>query len=375
MRRCRIFFAFLLLLFGSFCSCAQASKKIDLLTQRVSESRSTLADARQRWESAQLVLQQVEKRLAKAAASLAKTNDKIHKNRRQIRQKEQQLQANKRKLKQQIAWLNQSLRALAMWLNQPRLKWVLSSSDPSDWGRLTTYHRLIGEQQQQRVAELEQIQQAILEEEAALEKIKASLSLEQIAKKSHLLTLRHLEEERKQLLSRLQLSVKEKSRRLQQSKQALSAKIGLLQSDASIANTDFTSVGTDLASLRGQLRSPVKGRLQRLFGHTIADSELKWQGVLFDAPQDSPVRAVSDGRIVYAGWMAGYGWLTIIEHPKGYMTLYGRNHYLYKSEGESVRAGEVIARSGKSGGFKQSALYFAIRYKASALDPAKWLKS
>ena len=113
--------------------------------------------------------------------------------------------------------------------------------------------------------------------------------------------------------------------------------------------------------------------MQQLFNHSIQGSELKWSGTLFSAPQDRLVKAVAPGRVVYADWMSGYGWLLIIEHDHGYMTLYGRNHYLYKKVGQTVRGGEIIARSGKSGGFRQPALYFSLRHNGAPLNPSEWL--
>ena len=64
----------------------------------------------------------------------------------------------------------------------------------------------------------------------------------------------------------------------------------------------------------------------------------------------------------------------IIYHGQGYITLYGRNHYLYKKEGDVVRAGDQIAAVGNSGGYEKPALYFAIRHNTLPVNPIDWLR-
>jgi septal ring factor EnvC (AmiA/AmiB activator) len=54
------------------------------------------------------------------------------------------------------------------------------------------------------------------------------------------------------------------------------------------------------------------------------------------------------------------------------MTVHGFNQSLYKREGDIVEAGDVIASVGKSGGRKQSGLYFAIRKQGMPIDPLGW---
>jgi septal ring factor EnvC (AmiA/AmiB activator) len=64
----------------------------------------------------------------------------------------------------------------------------------------------------------------------------------------------------------------------------------------------------------------------------------------------------------------------IIDHGKGYMSLYAHNQSLYKKTGDWVSAGEVIASIGNSGGRHSPALYFEIRQQGIPINPLKWLK-
>ena len=138
---------------------------------------------------------------------------------------------------------------------------------------------------------------------------------------------------------------------------------------------DFSKLKGDFSSLKGQLPWPVKGRLTNKFGSARAEStESIWDGVLIDASEGTEIRAVTSGKVVFSDWLRGYGLLIIIDHGKGYMTLYAFNQSLYRQVGEWVDAGEVIASVGQSGGRSHSGLYFGIRNKGKPVDPLEWCR-
>jgi septal ring factor EnvC (AmiA/AmiB activator) len=127
------------------------------------------------------------------------------------------------------------------------------------------------------------------------------------------------------------------------------------------------------AARRGQLRWPLpEGRVRAGFGSPKEGTELAWDGVLLAAREGDEVRAVYDGRVVYADWMLGFGMLLVIDHGDGYVTLYGNNEALLKEVGEWVSAGEPVALGGSSGGRDEPVLYFAIRHNGEPVDPAAW---
>ena len=83
---------------------------------------------------------------------------------------------------------------------------------------------------------------------------------------------------------------------------------------------------------------------------------------------------VSYGRVVYADWLPRYGLLMIVDHGKGYMTLYAFNQSLYKVVGDRVKAGDQVATVGRSGGRSVPALYFEVRKGGKPLNPLKWCR-
>ena len=138
------------------------------------------------------------------------------------------------------------------------------------------------------------------------------------------------------------------------------------------ANSPDTAYGKPFASLRGLLRLPLRGDLMNRFGSKRGDGPAS-RGVFIRAPEGTEVKAVAAGRVVFADWLRGFGNLIIVDHGNEYMTIYGNNQALLKRPGDVVKAGDIIANAGNSGGNEQSGLYFEIRHQGRAFDPISWV--
>jgi murein hydrolase activator len=130
--------------------------------------------------------------------------------------------------------------------------------------------------------------------------------------------------------------------------------------------------GIAFAELQGKLPWPVQGAIVERFGSRRF--ETTWDGTVIAAREGAAIHAVATGRVVYADWLRGYGLMIIVDHGKGFMSLYAFNQSLHKSLGEYVRAGETLASVGRSGGRSRAALYFGIRKKGKAVNPEKWCR-
>jgi septal ring factor EnvC (AmiA/AmiB activator) len=97
---------------------------------------------------------------------------------------------------------------------------------------------------------------------------------------------------------------------------------------------------------------------------------MRWNGDMIEAARGAKVRAPYFGRVVYADWLQGLGLLLIIGHSGGYMTLYGHAEVLYKSVGDWVAPGDVIAALSDCGRPRRSCtLKFAKDAKPSIPRP------
>ncbi len=127
-------------------------------------------------------------------------------------------------------------------------------------------------------------------------------------------------------------------------------------------------------SLKGRLYLPVRGELVSRFGSPRSGKHITWNGLFIRSPSGNDIKAIADGRIVFADWLRGFGNLMIVDHGSGYMSLYGNNETLYKQVGDIIRGGDVIAAAGNSGGNPDSGLYFELRHKGKPFDPLTWIK-
>jgi septal ring factor EnvC (AmiA/AmiB activator) len=136
---------------------------------------------------------------------------------------------------------------------------------------------------------------------------------------------------------------------------------------------DDSLAGKAFAALKGQLHLPIKGELVNRFGGPRQEGGLTWKGLFIRAAEGQLVKAVADGRVVYADWLRGFGNLLIIDHGGGFMTLYGNNESLLRQVGDGITSGEAIAKVGNTGGNPDSGLYFELRQQGKPLDPLNWM--
>jgi murein DD-endopeptidase MepM/ murein hydrolase activator NlpD len=120
-------------------------------------------------------------------------------------------------------------------------------------------------------------------------------------------------------------------------------------------------------------RWPVRGRVITGFGPR--PNGLQNDGIDLAVPQGTPIKAADDGVVAYAGnELKGYGNLVLIRHSNGYVTAYAHASQILVRRGETVKRGQVIAKSGETGGVNSPELHFEIRKGATPVDPAQFLK-
>ncbi|HKR76187.1 MAG TPA: peptidoglycan DD-metalloendopeptidase family protein, partial [Rhodanobacter sp.] len=121
------------------------------------------------------------------------------------------------------------------------------------------------------------------------------------------------------------------------------------------------AVGGAGANIRGNLPWPATGAV-----HSYGN------GVLIRAAGGSEVHAVANGRVVYAGFLRGYGMLLILNHGNGWMSMYGNNETLLHGVGDAVKAGEAVGTASAPTGVNTGA-YFELRRDGQPVDPRSWL--
>lgn len=92
-------------------------------------------------------------------------------------------------------------------------------------------------------------------------------------------------------------------------------------------------------------------------------------GMDIAGPVGTAVKAAKEGRVVYSGWMGGYGYCIDIDHGNGVVTRYGHNSALQAQVGQYVYRGQTIASMGSTGHSTGPHLHFEVHVNGSAVDP------
>jgi septal ring factor EnvC (AmiA/AmiB activator) len=306
------------------------------------------------------------------------TLDRVREERADRAEKRSALAQEKRQRQADLARERESLagqlRAAYLIGSEEPLKLLLNQKDPARAGRMFAYYSYFGRARADQITRIATNLQRIEQLDGALAAEDEQLAALENERRAQLEKLDAARARRGQVLASLQTESRSRQQSLERLKSQQSGLERLLRELKRAMDKFPADTNTAFARLRGKLAWPVGGRLLARFGESRAGG-VKWDGVLVATERGAPVRAVYQGRVVYADWLPGLGLLTIIDHGEGYLSLYGHNDRLYKAVGERVSAGEPVAAAGDSGGRTRPELYFEIRKAGRPVDPRPWFKA
>jgi len=289
-----------------------------------------------------------------------------------LKQVNQTIEQKQRQINAQKSGLAEQVRATYAIGKNGSLKLILNQQNVWLSERMIHYYRYLSRARLNKITRIAADVNALQALKARKEK-KTHLLTDALAKaKQGRINLALTRSERQALLKKIKQRFSSKQQQLNQFKRAERKLKSLILSLQKVMKDFPYEEGRvkKFSQLKGQLPWPVTGRLIKKFATRRADSQ--WDGVLIQAREGSKIHAVTRGRVVYADWLRGSGLLTIIDHGQGFMTLYAFSQSLFKTVGDWVDPGTVIATVGTSGGQSKSGLYFGIRKKGQPVNPEKW---
>lgn len=123
---------------------------------------------------------------------------------------------------------------------------------------------------------------------------------------------------------------------------------------------------------------PVNGYISSFFGgrpDPFSGHAARHTGIDIAAPKGTPVTAVAEGMVTFAGQRNGYGDVVEIDHGNGYMTRYAHNSAILAKPGQHVRVGDEIARAGSTGRSTGSHVHFEVWYHDRVVNPLAYVRS
>ncbi len=349
-------------------------KKLNRLQQSIVNIQTHLKETQSHRGHTLTELQQLEGEISTNALTLKNTEAKINTLSAHIAQLRKELDLLGRRLEKQKFILAEQLRSAYTLGAQQSMKMLLNQQDPAEIGRIQTYYSYLNRARESEIQSFIQSIQSQQQQQQELSRSLASQKAARAARKNQHRALQKQRLQRNQLLTQL-------DKKINNQKQTL---LGLESSRNKIEDL-LRDLGQLLADIpaapgsskpfkqqKGKLPWPTKGPFLAQYGQSRHQGDLKWKGVLISAPYGTPVRAISHGRIAFSDWLQGYGFIIIVDHGEGYMSLYGHNETLLKQTGDWVAAGETLATTGDSGGQPRPGLYFEIRERGKPINPTGW---
>ena len=136
-------------------------------------------------------------------------------------------------------------------------------------------------------------------------------------------------------------------------------------------------IDADFASFKGNLVWPTVGKVVSRFGkrkHPTLKTITENSGIDIRVKEGTEVVSVLTGRVTSITWIRGFGNTVIIDHGRGYYSVYTHLSEIYVTPNETVATGQRIASVGETGSLEGSELHFEIWHNREKQNPLHWLK-
>jgi len=348
---------------------ADTTQQLKDIKQKITKQQAILKLQKNSQSVLTSALRKVENAIADSAKSLYQTNQELA----SVTKEQQALlgqsaSLNKQKLLQQAA-LSKQIKSAYMTGNNNVLQMILNQQQSSETQRLLGYYHYLNKARIDSIAQVKQTLEKIAKITVELAANRLRLLELKDNQEAHELTLAKEKSTRDSALSALNASYRRNSEDLEKYQLSEIDVQHILKQAQQIAPISLDG----LTKFKRKLPRPAVGKTLHSFG-SKRHGRLRWKGITIAGIEGQGVTAIHHGKVIYSDWIKGFGLVLIIDHGKGYMSLYGHNQALLKNLGDQVVGQEKIALLGQSGGQSQPSLYFEIRHRGKAINPKHWLK-
>lgn len=344
-------------------------ESIGQLQQDLEQIQTQRASLLKELEASERRMSELNIKARKLEEQLRKKSDKVSSLKKQKHTLEEERQAQRQAVGQHI-------RAAHRMGELSNLRLILSQENPSEISRNLRYLNYVMESRARKIQQFNATLASLtaIETELETETQRLESTRRQLTEQQHALSLS--QQKREKTLVKLNSTIKSHDQKLNVlTKDRKNLLAVLSRVSQQLSATDLAISEKRFSQLKGRLPWPTTGKVIKSFGSPRVSKALRWEGMLIRSETGQEVRSVHHGRVVFSDYLRGHGLLIIIDHGANYLTLYAHNEALYKELGEWVKAGDVIATVGNSGGQAHAALYFELRHKGQPANPKVWLKS
>ena len=359
---------------GGYAAQQPSAKELEQLRTRIQLLRDDLNAVRGIRRDVRMQLADIERNIAATVQQVRSTRQNLALNAQRLQEliiQRQQLQGS---LGRQRVVLAEQIRTGYVVGRQDYMKMLLNQEQPARVGRVLTYYSYLDRARSEQIETITQQMSRLSTVEDAINVENENLAAANARLASEKTSLLAFKSDRRGILGRIDEELNDKTQRLANltaDEQRLTELLRRLPMELGDIPPEVNVKGT-FAKSKGKLLWPASGRISAAYGSPRGAGNLRWQGVVLNAAEGEEVRSVWRGRVIFTGWLNGYGMMIILDHGEGYMSLYAHNQSVIKEVGDWTEANEVIATVGDSGGQKHSGLYFEIRHNGKPDNPVRW---
>lgn len=263
--------------------------------------------------------------------------------------------------------LGDRLAAMYMNGNVGFIDVLLGSNSISDLMTNIDRVQMVYEQDKQMLEDLKVQQQVIQAQRDYLDELRADLQASQ-----------DTEKEKKALLDADKAEVADKKAAVAQDNKALEEQLDTLNAEANALVAEILKLQGSGDFIGGDFTWPAPGvsRVTSEFGnrfHPIFKKNKLHTGLDIGAPTNTTIVASNAGTVIKAGWNNSYGYMVMVDHGGGIVTLYAHNSSLLVKAGDVVAKGQAISKSGSTGNSTGPHLHFEVRVNGQYVNPRDYV--
>ncbi len=361
---------------GQTISAASKKDELEAVKKEIEKKRKRVNEAKRQETKVTRTLDTIDKELTKKNQEFQAINRNISRLQKEIDQVHKKAENLEKELKKKEDILNKRLFSAYRFYRRGSIQIIIESVSYNDFLRKDRFlrqvldkdHALFSqcldafEKQRDLEQELEIKQKELLNSQQKLADQRKSVQKTRSEKMAHLQKVRSEKTFQMKALEELE----KRSRELQTFMEKLHKK-----------KRAFTPAEGRFSEMRGKLSFPVEGKVITTFGkkeHPELNTFTFQKGIEIEADYRKEIKAIFDGRVVFADWFKGYGNMIIIDHGEHYYSISAYACELLKQVDDIIMQGEPIALVGDAGSMKGNCLYFEIRHRGKPQNPMAWIR-
>ncbi|MEA1960901.1 MAG: peptidoglycan DD-metalloendopeptidase family protein [Bacillota bacterium] len=348
----------------------EQQQRLKELTQQINRQRNALNDTKQKEKNIMGNIYSIERDITKTQSEITSLSDRVSYLEEKLAVTEDEINILEDNLEKQTLFLRERLVYIYEAGDVSYLEVLLAAEDLKDF--LTRYDLLntILEQDQDLIKQIAQQQQDLRLKKSEFEVQQRELQNAQVTQLEKKEILGQQKGEKQKVLASVQTERQQCENAVAELERASNQIKTLIRQAQS--GGDQSSIGTGSYTWPTPSCSTITSPFGMRF-HPILKRNKLHTGVDIGATYGSNIVAADSGKVVFSGYMNGYGGTIVIDHGAGMSTLYAHQSKRLVSVGDLVTKGDTIGKVGSTGWSTGPHLHFEVRVNGTPVNPMDYI--